>query len=540
MALYRDFEQTNDHAFNIYNALRFCKTNNEKELIFENKTYELYDEKASECMLCISNHDVYGLKKVIFLLDEMNDFTIDGNGAAFLLHGSMISFVVKRSKNITLKNFTIDIDQTMIMEAIVTGSDDKCCEAEVINRVNYLVQNDSLTFFNDSGDSTDLRWICLRSRDKSKNFVRESKDFYYKDIKNAKFEKNGEKRILIKNSPDKIDVGMHILLGGNDRYGCNIFCVDSRDINIDNITMYRSYGMGIVGQKTENIEINSITVKAPDGCVLSLNADATHFINCKGLISVKNSHFSEQMDDALNIHGVFTKIVDKTKDYILIRYMHHQAKGINTYGENSKISVVNPETLISNGTYEIDRAEVINLNYTKLYIKGGTDKIAVNDLVEDLDWSCGLIFENNRVENNRARGILIAAKGKVLIRNNYFNTPGTAILFESNGKHWFESGGTTDVTIENNVFYNCKYACTAWGNSVINVAPREQFNEGKYYHKYINISRNSFINNSANLIYADNIEKLVIENNGVDDKSKKINIQNCGCVLRDCEDQTSK
>lgn len=535
MALYKDFELTNDHTFNIYNALQFCKKNNETELVFDKKTYELYEEKASESLLCVSNHDIYGLKKIAFLIEEMDDFTIDGGGSDFLIHGSIIPFAIKNSKNIILKNFTINVDQTMIMDAIITDSDDRYCDVTVNNNVSYNVQSEKLTFYNSVGDSSELRWICLRSRGTSKDFICESKDLYYSDIKDVKFELVGDKKLRIKDLPEKLDENIHILMGGNDRYGCNIFCVDSKDIKVSNVTMYRSYGMGIVGQKTENIEIDSLTVKALEGSVLSLNADATHFINCKGLIKVKNSHFSEQMDDALNIHGVFTKIVDKTEDYLLIKYMHHQAKGINTYENGSAISIVDAKSLISKGVYEVSCSEPINLIYTKLYIRGGTEGIDVNDLVEDLTWSCGLVFENNRVENNRARGILIAAKGDVLIKNNYFNTPGTAILFESNGTHWFESGGTTAVTIEGNTFDNCKFARSAWGKSVIDVVARERFDEGKYYHKYINISDNSFINNTADFICADNIEKLVINNNTFNDKeaANKIKVKNCGNVLYD-------
>lgn len=535
MALYRDFELTDDHAFNIFNALCYCKKHNEKELIFEKKTYELYQEKASESLLCISNHDVYGLKRIAFLIEEMDNFTVDGNGADFLIHGSMIPFAVKKSKNICLKNFSVNVDQTMLMEATVTDCGSDYCDIAVNNNAGYCVSDKKLTLHNDTGDSAALSWMCIRSRGESNAFVPESQDLYYSDIKNVSFEIIGDKKLRMNNLPKKADKDFHVILGGSERYGCSIFCADSKDIKICNVTLYRSYGMGVVGQKSENMEIDALTVKAPDGGILSLNADATHFINCKGLIKVENSRFSEQMDDALNIHGVFTKIVDKTKDCLLVKYMHRQAKGINTYESGNEISIVDPESLISKGVYEVSGVENVNLNYTKIYVKGGTENIDVNDLVEDLTWSCGLVFANNRVENNRARGILIAAKGNVLIKNNYFNTPGTAILFESNGTHWFESGGTTSVTIEGNTFENCKYARSAWGKSVIDVVKRERFDEGRYYHKYIKISDNLFKNNTAKLICADNVEKLIIKDNTVDGReyADSVKIKNCGEVVCD-------
>ena len=53
------------------------------------------------------------------------------------------------------------------------------------------------------------------------------------------------------------------------------------------------------------------------------------------------------------------------------------------------------------------------------------------------------------------RGILISTPGKVIVEDNYFATAGTPILIEGDTSHWFESGGTEDVLIRNNVFDNC-------------------------------------------------------------------------------------
>jgi hypothetical protein len=100
----------------------------------------------------------------------------------------------------------------------------------------------------------------------------------------------------------------------------------------------------------------------------------------------------------LNIHGIFTKIVDKTDDYILVKYMHTSAKGIDIYDPGSRIQVLNQKNLIPAGEYEIERVEVVNMEYTKLYIKGGTADIPVGYVVEDLTWVSDLLFENNRVD----------------------------------------------------------------------------------------------------------------------------------------------
>lgn len=92
-----------------------------------------------------------------------------------------------------------------------------------------------------------------------------------------------------------------------------------------------------------------------------------------------------------------------------------------------------------------------------------------------------------------------------------FQTPGSAIKFESDGKYWYESGGVKDVTITGNIFENCNYS--RWGVAVIVMQPREKIEDNKYFHGRIEISDNTFKNTSCLLVSANNTENLVFQNN---------------------------
>ena len=105
-----------------------------------------------------------------------------------------------------------------------------------------------------------------------------------------------------------------------------------------------------------------------------------------------------------------------------------------------------------------------------------------------------------------------------MIKNNYFNTPGVAILFESDGNFWFESGGTNHIEITGNTFENCCYTNGNWGRYVIQLNPREEFDGKNYYHKYIKISDNKFINCEKKLLLADTVEIIELSGNNVDVK----------------------
>ena len=534
MLNYSIFNTTTDHAFNLYNAIRYCRDHGENILVFDKGVYDFYPDKAAEELLYVSNHDICGVKRIAFLIKDMKNFTIDAGGSVFIFHGGIIPFALLNSENITLKNFSIDHEDTLIRDFEVIDVKENYFDAIVKNSDKQYVTDGLLHIYDGYGIDDEYHVMTIRSRGGSKNFIPETIDEYKVFNKKIRFEDLGERRLRIYNTEIKVKVGMHILSKGVFRFSCNIVAIGGKNTSIINVTMYKSYSMGVLAQKVENISIDRMTVKAKDDSIYSLNADATHFVHCKGLVKITNSEFSEQQDDALNIHGIFTRIVDKTNDYILIRYMHSQAKGLDIYEKGDEIAVLDPKALIPNGIYKVSAVEVVNMNYTKLYIDGGTSNIQIGDDVEDLTHSCDLIFENNKVTNNRARGILIAAKGKVLIKNNYFSTPGVAILFESDGEKWFESGATTDVIITKNTFENCDYV-TAWRSSVISCKPREKFIPGKYYHKRISITENLFSDCEQPLLYADNVEEVSFKDNAIKNCTAQtlLNVKNCKNFLEE-------
>ncbi|MCQ2445553.1 MAG: right-handed parallel beta-helix repeat-containing protein [Clostridia bacterium] len=531
MVFYKDFQTTGNHAFNVFNALSYCKEKGEDGIVFEKVVYDFYPEMASEDVMHVSNHDIYGIYRIAFLLKGMKDFTVDGGGATFMFHGCITPFYITKSENITVKNLTIDYSGILLLETIVREVGEDYIDLETESEDGYEIDRGMLYHTDISGTRQPFRAFFVRGANDSMDYLETSRD-HWSPSENIYFEKTGEKTIRVKNPGIDVPVGTNLTLrAAYMRQACNIVASHAKDVFVKDVTMLRGYAMGVLAQMTENVTIEGMVVKAGRGHLNSLDADATHFVHCKGLVKVTDSSFSEQLDDALNIHGIFTKIIAKTDDYITVRYMHEEAKGIDIYQAGDAFQTLDPKSLIPNGEYTVVKAEEVNMEITKIYVKGGTASIRVGDVCEDLTWSSDLEFARNRVENNRARGMLVAAKGKVRIHDNYFHTTGVAILFESDGQYWFESGGTSDVVIEKNTFENCKFTHT-WGENVIEVLPREVYNEGEFYHQSITIRENTFKGNTAPLVYADNIRSLVIEKNIIEDQKceKTHEIKNCGSI----------
>jgi hypothetical protein len=73
--------------------------------------------------------------------------------------------------------------------------------------------------------------------------------------------------------------------------------------------------------------------------------------------------------------------------------------------------------------------------------------------IYNLTWQPNLVMRGCTVRNNRARTMLIATAGDVLIERNQFNRSSMAgIQFEGDNGFWWESGPTRHVVIRDNQF----------------------------------------------------------------------------------------
>ena len=75
-------------------------------------------------------------------------------------------------------------------------------------------------------------------------------------------------------------------------------------------------------------------------------ADATHFSACKGLIRSVGGLYEGMMDDAINVHGTYLKIVKRLDEQnVIARYMHPQAYGFQWGRVGDAVQFVNSRTM---------------------------------------------------------------------------------------------------------------------------------------------------------------------------------------------------
>lgn len=511
MTDYESFNLTEDHCYNIARALNYCKEHGEDGLKFKNGIYHLYPERASVRAVSVSNHDICGYTSIAMLLEDMKDFTVDGGGSLFVSHGVMITAAVINCENVTLKNFKFTVCEPMRMEAVVTDCDKKHCVIEPVNNAAYYVRDGHLRFTDGYGHDDPYHYTMMMCRSGQTGYMPETKQSF---DKNLRFEQLEGRRLRLTNLQLDPEPDMKLILGPQLRHGCTVFLESSKNSAIENTSFCHSYAMGIIAQLCDTVTVRGISVR-PENSGFSTNCDATHFVSCTGRIEVSDSYFEAMLDDAMNVHGIFTRIEAAEDNGILVRDMHPGSKGLTLYKPEDVIAVMNPKKLVPEAAYTVDFAETINQEYTFLKLREPAAGIKAGYVAENMSVTPEVIFKNNTVKDNRARGILLASRGRIAVEGNKFHTPGCAVLFESDGEMWYESGGTEDVLIANNLFDNCGYARGEWGEAVIEMKPRKEFDGINYYHGHIAVRNNFFGGSEKLLLSAANTKNIEFTDNAV-------------------------
>lgn len=110
-----------------------------------------------------------------------------------------------------------------------------------------------------------------------------------------------------------------------------------------------------------------------------------------------------------------------------------------------------------------------------------------------------VVISNNRMSNNRPRGILLSGAKRGLIENNIIHVPGNGIYISGDANYWYESGPVENVEICGNVLDHCAYV---QDNAVsINFDPVILKKvPGFFYHGKANIHDNTFLTKDTSLV----------------------------------------
>lgn len=503
-------------------------------LRFPEGRYEFHEKGAAVREYYISNHDQTNPKKVGIALEDMKNLTLDGQGSEFVFHGRMLPVSLLRSENCLLKNFSIDFENPHIAQVKIVENDPQDgIVFEPAPWVDYRIAKDSI--FEAYGEGWTMRhsWGIAFDGD-TKHLVYNTSDIGC-PTKGAS--EVAPRRIHAPGWKDaRLVPGTVVAMRGWGRPTPGIFLSHDVNTTIENVKVHYAEGMGLLAQLCENITLEKFGVCLKgdaDPRYFTTQADATHFSGCKGKIVSCNGLYEGMMDDAINVHGTYLKVVKRVDDRTLVgRYMHGQSWGFEWGCPGDEVQFIRSNTMELVGKQN----KIISIRpYDKEQTEGAREFLitfqepvdqVINEQsgfgIENLTWTPEVLFSGNVIRNNRARGSLFSTPRKTIVENNLFDhTSGAAILLCGDCNGWFETGACRHVIIRKNRFVNALTNLFQFTNVVISIYPEIPDLKGQqqYFHGGpeggIVIEDNEFETFDAPILYAKSVDGLVFRNNTI-------------------------
>lgn len=496
VSLFGAFPDDNkDDTLAVRAALTQAKASGASKLVFPKGRYDFYPEMAFERYQYISNNDE-GLKRVAFPLIDMKRFEIDGQGSSFLFHGFLSPFTIDTSRAIVLRNFSVDYVRPFHSEGKILQVTDAFADLAISEEYPYSVENGLLKFHDGKPKKERTLYpvsAMLEFDPVKRETAYRARDNWIGDDIRAEDLGNRHVRVLrekLTGTPGNVFV-----FGPNHRLVCAIVISDSSDVTIDDVTLYHCGGMGVLGQRSRDLTVRRMKVTPAPGKdrIVSITADATHFVNCGGKVTLEDCLFELQKDDATNVHGIYVRVVNRLGPAMVdVKLVHPQQYGFDFIGEGETLELVKGPALTTYANPVVKKVERLNKEYTRLTFKKPLpDQVEIGDALASVKQYPELTIRGCTIRGNRARGILLNSRAKTVVENNTFHTAGSAILFEGDARFWYEQAGVSDCLIQNNVFDNCNYG--VWGRALIEVGAgiTPAFRAASRYNKNIRIVGNT-------------------------------------------------
>ena len=444
------------------------------------------------------------------------------SGSEFIFHDRVQPFTLDNSSNITIRNLSIDWDIPLTAQGEVLSVTDDYMDLKIDKyQFPYIFENHKLVFVGEGWKSRfngsameferNTRIVAPQTGDNGATGGGWSK-YTAEEIS------DGVVRIR-KSMTRKPKIGNFLVLRHSARDHSGMFIYKSKNINIENVSVFHTAGLGILSQHSEDlffVNVNMIP-NYSKGRYLSGHDDGFHFSNCKGKILVDNCEFAALMDDPINVHGTsvsIKKILSPTR--LLCRFMHNQSVGLDWGEKNDKIGFINNETMetIAIGTL-VSLKPLSAEEFEAEFENRVPESIKEGSALENLTWTPDVLIQNSRFKSCRARGILISTPGNVIIRNNIFESSGSAILIAGDANNWFESGAVKDVLIEKNKFLDpCMTSNYQFSEAIISIYPEiPKPDQKRPFHKNIRIERNEFFPYDYPVLYAKSVDGLTFREN---------------------------
>jgi hypothetical protein len=499
--------------------------------------YHFYSSSAEPVALHVSNHDQPATHPVFLPFVGVTNVSVVATNAKFVMHGMGTAILLQRTKGVSFKGVTVEWERPFFAQATIVGFENGKTRVRFLPRDRVEVADGRVVLVGEDWRSRLIGGIVFDG--KTHEIVERTGD----EFVGERNERCADGEFLLDVDLSKRGAGAKV----GDVYVMRSFerphpvvCLDrATDTTFEDFVFRDGFGMGILAQLSENFTLRGGGCYPRSREEFSPNtADATHFSNCRGVVTVENCRFEGMMDDALNVHSTCLGIVGKpAPDKIRFRYMHPQAIGFGVFAPGDIARFIAGKTLENGAEMRVKAVETHDSREITLTLRTDgevgvrTDGersprtppvdglgFAVGDAVENASWQCAVVFRNNVVANNRARGVLFTTPKKIVCEGNFFDhVSGAAILLAGDAQGWYESGACEDVVIRKNRFRDCLTSRFQYCDALVSIHPevKDLAAQKRRYHHNVVVEDNEIETFDAPLLFALSAENVVWRRNRV-------------------------
>ncbi len=529
---------------------------------FPKGEYHIYKDYAEKREYHTSNtNSIESPEKTIgLLIEDQHDFTLQGNGSLFMMHGNMMALAVVNSSNVTLEDFSWDFAVPTVSEMTIINMGEEegkpYTDFYIPKCFPYEIQGNTIQWNSEPSPYTgDYYWteMGIHSAYSIVAYHPEeemTRAYYTSDtpfggvsgIKALEGTDGTVVRITYSNArPSMQKMGMILELASSTfRETAGAFTWESQNVTARNINVHFMHGFGWLVQMSTDVYYYDCNLmpRENSGHITVSYADGIHASGAAGDLVIENCNFSNTHDDPINLHGTFTRVEERTDEHTLqLKYIHTQQGGFPQYHAGDKVAFFTRDTLEStDGETLYTVAEVISnpgeadndlrtmvVRFEEVLPENLSDQVGGQPkyVAENVTYAPKVTIRNCTFKNVPTRGILCTTRNPVLIEGNTFLNMSMASIFLSNDSdEWYESGPIRDMTIRDNTFYVKTIGRTSWEYApAVYVHPVTKGgglpSEDNPIHKNITIEGNTFHMDVDTVVKAESVENLIIRNNSI-------------------------
>lgn len=476
-------------------------------------------------------------QKEYFMLEGLEDITIDGQGSELIFSSPVPYFDLYKSDGIKIKNLVLDWDwdhKPLAAVGVVTSiSADGCYIDFTYPTIDSVDENKAFSIVgpfdrkrytpgeNRAFEFRPYRNNHFHAEDKEmEKLVRELSNIFQE----GHVEKINKNTLRFKTCNPEWSKS-HFSLGQcfNFRYfeydGCAVRGEKCSNITLEDITIHGCPGHGFLfsgGVEKIHFQRCKITPKPGTDRSISISVDCLHVGNSKGMIVIENCDFSYAGDDCINLHDNSCMGIEKIDRNTLKAYRVDE-KAMQ-FERGSLIEIRNPDLSPTGFSAMIESVEYnARQRYAMLNLdKDIPDNLSKDSIIFNRSFHTDYyIIRNNRFSNNRARGILLQSSHGRVENNVFENIQGAAIQIETGAEsRWSEGQGVLDLLIQNNTIRSCDL--NGWQMAVIYMGVYLPSGRTDYpIFKDIEISNNTIVDIPRQAFFASSADNVLFANNAI-------------------------